>query len=201
MAEDIKGLIEKIQKEGVESAEIKAKEIEDLAKAQAASILTQAKQEAEKIIADAQEEARKTQASTDSALTQAARDMLISLRKEVNDMLSSLIVARVHQALKTGDLGKILLAAIKGHIGKSKEDIVISFSKNDAEKLDGLIGELKERLKQNIVVRFSQDIQAGFIISFDAGRSQFDFTEYALAEYIGAYLKPKLNAILLKAVS
>ena len=42
----------------------------------------------------------------------------------------------------------------------------------------------------------AEDILGGFTISFDSGKSQFDFTDQALAEYIGQYLKPKLEEIL-----
>ncbi|PIW68507.1 MAG: V-type ATP synthase subunit E, partial [Candidatus Omnitrophica bacterium CG12_big_fil_rev_8_21_14_0_65_42_8] len=50
--------------------------------------------------------------------------------------------------------------------------------------------------KKGIVVRASDEISVGFTISFDAGKSQYDFTDKALAEYIGVYLKPKLSEIL-----
>jgi hypothetical protein len=43
-------------------------------------------------------------------------------------------------------------------------------------------------------------MSGGFTISFDSGRSCYDFTDRALAAYIGTYLKPKLNQILQEAM-
>ena len=51
-----------------------------------------------------------------------------------------------------------------------------------------------------VVCREVQDIRAGFVISYDGGKSQWDFSDKALAEYIGSCLNPKLNVILEEAV-
>lgn len=201
MSEDIKGLIEKIQKEGLEAAQHKAREIESAADTKAASILGQARQEAQKIISRAEEEARKMQQSTEIGLKQAARDTLLAIRKEIDTMLKALVTAKVHEVLTSADLNQIILASIKEHIGKSKEDVILYVSADNAKKLDGLINDLKDKVKKNIIIRASDDVSAGFLISFDSGKSQFDFSDKALADYIGLYLKPRLNKILGEAVS
>jgi len=55
-------------------------------------------------------------------------------------------------------------------------------------------------VKSGIVLKPSEQISGGFLISFDRGRSAYDFTDQGLAEYIGGYLKPKLNRILQDAI-
>ena len=55
MAEEIRSLIEKIQQEGIQAGEDKAKEIEAEAKRKATSVLKKAESDAEKILADAKE--------------------------------------------------------------------------------------------------------------------------------------------------
>ena len=81
--------------------------------------------------------------------------------------------------------------------GKKPSDIVVSLKKEDLESLEkGSMGELREAVKKGITLRPSDDISAGFIISYDAGKSQFDFTDKSLAEYIITYLKPKLKDVL-----
>lgn len=199
MPEEIKGLIEKIKQEGIQAAEAKAREIASLTNAKADVILKEAKGEAEKIIAGAKEEAKKTQDATEAMLTQAARDMLLTLRLTIEEMLNKLIAAKVHETLTLEELTKIILACVKEHGAHSKEDILIFLSRSDAKKLDGLLNELKEQVKQKILLKPSDEIQAGFIISFDAGKSQFDFSTKSLAEYIGSYLKPKLSELLRQA--
>lgn len=195
MAEEIKDLIEKIQQEGIKVAEDKAKEIENQARRQAEEIVKKALAEAEKLINEAKEQIAKKQESSKILLQQAGRDLLLGLRKEINALLERLIVSGLRQALAPEELSKILTALIKNYSGK--ENIVILLKREDLEKLEkGFLGALREEAKKGITLRPGEDIQAGFSISYDNGKSYYDFTDEALAEYIGSYLKPGLNEIL-----
>ena len=197
MAEQIKDLIEKIRKEGVEAAEDNAKEIKKEAVQKAAEIIEKATVEAYNIIAAAKEEVAKTQQNAKALLTQAARDMLLSLRKEILATLDKLVIADIRQALTPEELVKLITILVKENYARESGDIVISLSKEDFEKLGkGFVERLKEQTKLGIVLKPSQDILGGFIISYDGARSHYDFTDKALAEYIGNYLKPALKEIL-----
>lgn len=195
MAEEIKDLIEKIQEEGVRVAEDKAREIEDAARGKADEIIKKARAEAERITAAAKEQVARMQESSQALLKQAGRDLMLSLRKEVNAMLDKLIVFGIRQALGPEELAKILTTLIKDYSGK--ENIIISLKKEDQEKLEkGFLGALAQEVRKKVILRPSEDIQAGFIISYDNGKSSYDFTDEALAEYISSVLKPKLKEIL-----
>lgn len=195
MAEEIKALIEKIQQEGIQAAEKTAKEIEEKAKAQARKIIEKAKADAEKIILEAQERTAKMQESSTVSLKQAGRDMLLALRKEIASMLDKLIESDLHQALQPEEMARIITELAKQHSGQ--EEITISLKKEDKEILEKrFLGKLKEATKKKIILKPSEDINGGFIISYDAGKSHYDFTDKALAEYISAYLNPRLKEIL-----
>lgn len=200
MAEEFKGLIEKIQQEGVKAGEDRARDIEQQAKGQAKDIVEKAKREAEKLIADAKDKTVKTEESTKTSLKQAGRDLLLGLRKEINSMLDRLISSRVREALNPDALAKIITLLVKEH--KETGDIIISLKKEDIENLEkGFLDELKEETKKGITLKPSEDIHGGFIISYDRGKSHYDFTDKALADYIGQYLKPKLDEILKDTVT
>lgn len=197
MAEDIKGLIEKIQRDGVNAAEEKARQIEAEATRRAKEIISKAKGEAEKILAEAQDLAVRKQESTKVSLQQAARDTLLSLKKEINAMLDRLITLRLQEALTPEEIAKIINLLIKDYGREDKGEVVISLSKQDYEKMErGFLGGLKDAAKKGIVLRPSQDISGGLIISYDAGKSHFDFTDKMLAGYISSSIKPKLAEIL-----
>jgi V/A-type H+-transporting ATPase subunit E len=197
MAEDIKDLIEKIQQEGIKAAADKAKEIEGQAKRQAEEIVKKAKAEAEKLISAANEQIAKAQESSQVSLKQAGRDLMLSLKKEISDMLDRLIISSVKEALKPQELIKIIASLIKNYNEKDQENIIIALNKSDLEKLEeGLFSELGREAKKGITLKGQDDILAGFMISFDAGKSHFDFTDRALADYITRHLKPKLKEIL-----
>lgn len=197
MAEDIKGLIEKIHTEGVKAAEDKARAIEDQARRRGQEIIARAERQAQKLIAQAHEEIARLQQSSQEALKQAARDMLLALRKEINLLLDRLVTAQLRQALKPAELIKIIRALVKDATGKEKADIVVSLSKPDLQKLrQGFLGQLKDEIKKGVAFKPSEEIQAGFVISYDRGRSHFDFSDKGLSEYLTAYLRPKLAEVL-----
>ena len=202
MSEDIKNLIEKIQQEGIQVAEEKAQEIEAEAKKQAKEIIEKAQREAEALLARAKEQNVRMEESTRASLQQAGRDMLLSLKKEINAMLEKLIISRVGEALSTEEVVKIITALVKDYKGQEKGQVIISLKKEDLEKLEkGFSAELKEQVKKGIILKPAEEITGGLIISFDNGKSHFDFTDQALAEYIGTYLKPKLNGIFKESIA
>lgn len=199
MTQEIKDLIEKINQEGIEAAQKKAQEIEGKARQEAEEILKNAKKESEKLISDAKTAIERMDAKEKTLLAQAGRDFLLSLKKEVNSLLSRIIVSDLRQALSADYLAKIVVELAKG---SSAQNIVISLKKEDCDALEkGFLAKLKEETRKGITLKPSEDIRAGFIISFDAGKSCYDFSDKALAEYIGEYLKPKLSGLLKEASS
>ena len=197
MAEDIKTLIEKINQEGVKAGQAKANEIEEQARQEAGQILEKAKIEAKKITEEAKDKISKMQEKEKALLAQAGRDLLLSLRQEINAMLEKLIVSEARAALTPENLYKILSGVIHALSRQEKEEIIISVNKDDLRALEGgFLTKLKEAAKKKIILKPAESIGAGFLISFDAGKSQFDFSDKALAEYIGTFLKPKLKEIL-----
>jgi V/A-type H+-transporting ATPase subunit E len=197
MAQEIKDLIAKIQKEGVEEAEKQAGQVMAQAELSAEKIVADAKAQARKIIEEADSEAGKIRASTEASLKQAGRDTLISLRKEINSMLESLLKFNVSRVLTAEELAGIIKDLIKASPLSLGSQIIVSLSPQDKEKLEKeFLRQLKEETKKQVVLKSAQEIDSGFIISFDSGKSSFDFSSQALADYISGSLRPELNKIL-----
>lgn len=197
MAEDIKGLIEKIKRDGIEQARQSAEQIEAEAKARAEEILKKAKIEAEWLLQEAQEKITREKASSQALLHQAARDTLIELKKEIERMLGNLICEQIREALSPREIAVIIKELITHEAKNAEAGIEVWMKKSDREALGrSFISELQERVKKEVVLKVSDEIRGGFIISFDRGKSHFDFTDKALAEYISGFLKPKLGKIL-----
>ena len=197
MAEDIKALIEKINQEGVQAAEKRAREIERAAQEKASEILSKAKREADAMLQEARERIAKIEEKEKTLLSQAGRDLLLVLREEINAMLTALISREVRATLTPENMYKIISTIIQSACSQEDAAVTITLSAEDARALEGaLLVKLKEETKKQIVLRPQENIHGGFVISFDAGQSQFDFSDKALAEYLGTYLKPKLKEIL-----
>ncbi len=200
MQEELKGLIEKIQKEGVQAAQSKARAIEEEAKTKSQNILETAQNTAEKLIREAKEKIENMEAASQANLKQAARDLLISLRKEINAVLKRLILEELHKALGPQELASSILALIKSYKMQESGEVVVSLSERDFAKLEKeFLGKLKAELKGNITLKPREDIQAGFTLSFDAGKSCYDFSDTALADYLSLRLEPKLAEALKSA--
>lgn len=197
MAEELKDLIEKIQAEGVQAAEEKARAIEEEAKRQARDLVEKAKNEAQKIISEAGQRIVNMEEASRLSIKQAARDTLITLRKEINAALDRVMKAAIKQALSQQELVAIINAIIKDYAKNCKEGIEIILCKEDQEKIGkGVFSELKEELQKGITLKPSGEVSTGFLISFDAGKSYFDFTDQALTDYLSQYLKPRLAQLL-----
>ncbi len=195
MSEEIKDLIARIKNEGIKAAQDKSSQIELEAKALAGKITKDAKLSAEKIIRDAQQEAERYRSSTEALLKQSGRDMILALKKEITSMLDIIIKKNISAALTPEEMLKIISSLIKANT--QKEEIVILLKAEDLKKVQkGLLAELSEEMKKRIILKPSDEISSGFSISYDAGKSLFDFTGEALSEYISAYLKPELKNIL-----
>ncbi|MFA4993055.1 MAG: V-type ATP synthase subunit E family protein [Candidatus Omnitrophota bacterium] len=197
MAEEIKDLIARIQQEGVMAAEKQAAQIKTEADSMSRKIIAEAKIQAEKIIEQANLEAKKLDDSTNASLKQAGRDLLISLRKEINSMLDKLVKSNMRQVLNMEELTRIIRDLIKNAPLSLGSQIVISLAQQDKDKIEKeFLMQLAEETKKQIILNSADGIDGGFIISFDSGKSTFDFSTQALAEYIAGSLKPGLNKIL-----
>ena len=202
MAEELKDLIEKIQQEGIKAAADKAKEIELEAKRRAGEIIEDAKRQAREVLSKGAEEVGAMQEGAHASLKQAARDLLLTLKKEINAVLDRLILLDVRKALEPKEVVKIISAFFKESVDKEGGDIVISLSSNDAKEVEkALLGELAGQIKKGITLKASEDIGGGFTISYDAGKSHFDFTDSSLAAYVASYVKPRLGELLKESES
>jgi len=201
MAEEIRDLIEKINQEGIKAAEEKAQNIEAAAKQRADDILAQARLEAGEMIAVAKDRIHREDEKGKTLLAQAGRDLLLSLRKEINAILGRIVVSDIHQVLTPEALFKLLSEVVRNYKAGESSDITVFLNKEDLEHLEkNFLNKLREETKKKIILRPAEEISGGFTISFDSGKSCYDFTDKALAEYIGTYLKPKLNKILQEAI-
>ncbi|MFH0917589.1 MAG: hypothetical protein V1830_00465 [Candidatus Omnitrophota bacterium] len=197
MAQEIKDLIAKIQQEGIQAAEKQAAQIKAEASVEAKEIIAEAKNQAQIIIEQANSQAKKLDDSTQADLKQAGRDLLISLGQEIIAMLDRLIKLELRQALTAEDLSAIIGALIKNAPLSLGSQIIVSLNPQDKDKLEqGFLKKLVQATKQEIILKSAEGIESGFVISFDAGKSIFDFSGQALSDYISSCLRPELSKIL-----
>jgi len=197
MEVEIKGIIEKIKTEGVEEAEKKAKEIIGCAEAKAKTIIVTAEKERGNILNKAKEEAGRVQETGVSAVKQASRDVLLSLRENIVKLFDRVVKQEVKEQFTSN--------VLKSAIG----DMVESFSKTGEAELEIVLSEkdktaiqqffsskLKSKITKNVTLKTSPSVEAGFRIGEKGKNSYYDFSDDAIAESLKAFLNPKITKML-----
>jgi len=203
MSQQIQELINKIKSDGINEAEKKAQEIESDSRKRAEGIIKDAEKKAADIVVKAEQKGKIIEGSTKIALRQASRDMLLSLREEIGKVLMKIISSDVNVAFSAENLSALILESVKGYLKLNKDvsDITVTVSDKDLKKLkDGYITKLKSGIKDDITFRSSDSIDTGFTISFDDGRSYFDFSDASVIEYLGRYVNAEVAEILKESI-
>jgi len=202
MAEQVQELINKIKQEGVQQAEEEARRIEAEAKRHAEGIVQNAREEARRTVEQGKKEIQQNQEAVRAALKQAGRDMILKLKEQINAVLRAVIEREVRDSLDAQQLSGLLEEAIKAYMAKQQDvsDIKVLLGEKDLRKIaESFTAKLQDRLKKPITIQSATDIGAGFIISFNAGSSSFDFTDISLVEYLANFLNDEVAALLTEA--
>ena len=199
MSENLKDLLEKINQEGIKSAEEKARIIESKAKNDAEKILEDAKKFADNIIQEANSSALRLKDTSEASLKQASRDTILSLKEEIRKILNKIVALEISKAMSGEETGKILADLIDKYVDKNGQpgDVKVLVKEEDLKKIkDGFMSKLKDKVASGVEFRPSANINAGFSISFDKGKSYFDFSDEGLLEALSAYLNPELAKLI-----
>jgi len=193
MAMELKNLIDKIKKDGVEQAESEAAKIVADAKAEAQGVIQEAQSKAKETIARAQDEASAFKVSSEQALKQAARDALLALRGRVTEFFARVVKTNVQDELSPTVLQDIILQAVEHCIKEGIMDIEVVVSASDKKALETkLFSALRKEAQKRVLLKESKAVEKGFRIGERDKDSYLDFTDQAIAEGFRRYLNPKL---------
>ncbi len=189
MAEELKHLIEQIQKEGVEKADEQANTIISQAKEKAAKIVAEAEAKAHESLLKAKTESEAFAKRSAKTLEQAARDLLITVGQGCEKVVTETLGKEVSEAL-TGDLlEKMILGVVEQNKGSAIE---LGMSESDATALTAFCAEQATKSGQEIELVSDSEILSGFKVGFKDKNAYLDFTGEAVAEALAAFLRPEL---------
>jgi len=204
MTQNIQDLITKIKTEGVEASQKEAQRIEAQARQKAEASVAQAKAQAEQILAQAKTEQARLEAATRATLKQAARDTVLSLREEISRLLKRVVALQVKESLKPEQMTGLLTEVVRAYVlqNPGTADIRVSLPGKDAKAFsDGAIKKLQDELKVSITLEAADHLSAGFLISFDKGKSSFDFSDESLTSYMTAFVNAEIAKLLKESKS
>lgn len=194
-------LVEKIRKDGVETAEAESAEIVKKAGERAEAILKAARAEADALVRSAKEESEKFERAAVSSVTQAARNLMISFRDGIEAELERIVRRDTKAAYDADTLKALVPETVKAWIAKSGvNDIAVLLSEKDAAKLESaLTGTLRDEISKGLVIRVDRNLDAGFRIATKDGSAYYDFSAGSVADLFSAYLNPRVAEILKSA--
>jgi V/A-type H+-transporting ATPase subunit E len=196
MAEDLQYLIDRIQKEAIDKADNEATSLISAAKDKAAAIIRDAEAEAKVRLEKADKDALAYVERSTRTLEQAARDLIITVGKRIEVMLTDLLALQVEKNLSEDTIRQMLLSLASHYTS----DISVGLSEADAKKLNSFIlNEFQKKLMAGVTVESDSSIHFGFRIKLDGGKVSHEFTNEALGEALSAHLRPELARVVTSA--
>ncbi|MFH1038544.1 MAG: hypothetical protein V1789_07765 [PVC group bacterium] len=202
MAEQLQELIERINREGVESAEKKAGKIISEAEGKAKKILDDAERKAKETGENAERAAKSLQESAEKAIQQSFRNVMLSLKDEIKKYFDRLLTGEITDALSKDALSEIILTVAKNCAQQIQGDTKVQVLLNpaDAKKLgEDLLSRFRKEVETGLTIKPVPTIDVGFMISFDGGESSYDFTDQGLQELLSTYISAELKDIIARS--
>jgi V/A-type H+-transporting ATPase subunit E len=195
-------LIDKIKKDGIESASAEAAKIKSEAEAEAGRIIAAAQKEAADIVSRGKADAERSGKAGVAALEQASRNLVLAFKGEIQTLLDKLIASATASAFKENTLKEVLPGLLKAWVSKTGSDSLdLLLGEADLQKLKSwAAGALAEELKKGTELKSDRNLAAGFRIANKDGSSYYDFSAESVAELLSSYLNPHLAGILKSAV-
>ena len=198
----VQELLEKIKRDGVDSAEAEAAKIISEAEAKRTAIVATAEKEAKAIVARAVAEAERAEASGKAALTQASRDLILAFSGEMQNVLGSMVRSEIDASFDAGTIQKVLPVILEAWAKDGRDDLSVLLPARDLASLEAFFKDkLGAALKKGMELKPLKDAKAGFRIVEKGGAAYYDFSAQAVADMLGSYLNARLAAIAAAAVA
>ena len=186
--EDLQGLLEKINRDGVEKANAEAARIVGAAQTKADALVKAAESAAAQAKAAAEKEAADYQARAAETVKQAARDVVLGVRESVTRLLEGLLAKDVEAALADDAVAVGLVAAAIRDLTGPGEVVA-------GAKLAAALKAQAAALKDFTLVT-DEALGTGFSVRLDGGRVEHAYTGEVIAAELAKRLRPDLAALL-----
>ncbi|MCK5735580.1 MAG: V-type ATP synthase subunit E [Spirochaetaceae bacterium] len=193
----LKELIDKIKNDGVKNAEENAARIIADAEVQAAAVLTTAQANADKLRETAIADAEKTERSGREALRQAGRDLILTVKGEIEALFSKVLKQETAKVLDGELFSELVSSAVDSLSGEKLVALdVLVPEKNFSELENGLLSSLGKELSSGMEIKPFKGLNAGFRISMKDGSAFYDFSDSEIAAMLSRSLNPRLASLL-----
>ncbi|MBR5837530.1 MAG: hypothetical protein IKZ84_03225, partial [Victivallales bacterium] len=169
------------------------------AQAEAKGIIKKAQEEADDCRAKAQADSQILVQKGEEALRQAARDMMLSLRQQLQSRVKTAVLQLMDATLDAQQMPGIIAQIVQSYLQKDGNEDNHELLVNK-EQLDVLSAAVKAKLADNLkdLCEFSPapTVTNGFKLAFKDNDVLYDFTDQALADAVASYVGPRIAAAL-----
>ena len=192
----VQELIDKIKKDGIESASEEAARIKGEAVKEAGQVVEAAKKEAADIVAKANMNAERSEKAGIAALEQASRNLVLVFKGEIQALLNKIVAAELGKTYNDDVLKAVLPETLKAWPAKGVNSLSVLLSEASLQKLQSFFdGKLAAELKKGLELKSDSSLAAGFRIAQKDGSAYYDFSADSVGELFSAYLNPRLAEI------
>jgi len=195
---NLDALAGQIYKEGVEKADLEAKEIKQKAESEAQKIIEQAKAEADRIVSTAYKESEKLRSSVNNELEIKSKQALSDLKSDIEkSILKDSLIEPVKGAFKSIDFTVELILNIAKKWSKTDE-VEIEISEDQAKLIEQHIqNELNNNLPK-LKIKTHASVSAGFLVNVKDKGYLLSFTDDDFIEFLKPYYSEKIKELLFK---
>jgi len=193
----VQELIDKIKRDGVDTATEQAGRIRADAEAEARRIVEAAQREAADIINRGKQDSERSEKAGIAALEQASRNLILVFRDEVQSLLNRIVGRHVSAQYNDDVLKNVLPDLLKKWAEKGSDNLALVLPEGELSRLEGFLNEkLADEFKKGVELKSDRKLTSGFRISNKEGSVSYDFSAEAVASLLCAYLNPKLAEII-----
>jgi V/A-type H+-transporting ATPase subunit E len=193
----VQELIDKIKKDGINTASEEASRIKAGAEAEAKRIIDSAKKEADDIIGRGKQDAERFEKAGIAAIEQASRNLVLVFKDEVQALLNRIVSQHVGSNYGEDVLRNALPELVKTWAVKGGNDLAVILPEGELSKLQSFFNDkLADELRNGVELKSNRKLTSGFRISNKDGSAYYDFSAEAVVGLLSAYLNPKLAEIM-----
>jgi V/A-type H+-transporting ATPase subunit E len=190
-------LIDKIKKDGIESASEEASRITAQAESDARRIVEAAQKEAADLVARGKADAERSEKAGVAALEQASRNLVLAFKGEIEALLARIVAAGVGASYGEDALKAIIPELVKQWAATGADSLDLILGEEQLGKLRSYFNAaLAAELSKGVELKSDRNLGAGFRIASKDGSAYYDFSAESVAELLSAYLNPRLSGIL-----
>ena len=197
----LKELIDTIQRDGVDKVRQESEALLGQARAQAEAVVAAARAQAEALLAEARREQERLERSGRDSLRQAARDVVLGVRKRLEAVFFALLKDKTRDALQDRQIAAAIAAMISNWAPERQDKIELLLPGEQFETLAAALRQaLAGKIAAGIEIKAAPELSSGFRVAEKDGHAYYDFSSASIAESLSLFLNPAMAAIVAQAL-